>query len=406
MKLKLSEILNESKEPVKISRFEESSLYYMCDNKVDPTDTKKVYNFLVGQLYLKDETEIIKIMKLYYFNFPYGKIMSGECEEVEKTFHLPLDEKYVYEHLALSQWLGVNPYLITLINEPIHGALGEFEVDLEGHTYKVGTADDSRSAARKTTKYIIETEGYGYFDSDWISSYVSIVDESAEYNAEQRGKEESKGMTDDYLRNDVDWSAEYDYLKEDKEGEEEELTYRVNKVKKIKFKLEKLDKEKKIIEREIETLGFYLDYDVDDEYSNDYNIDISEMTNTLNELETTIYEYNYYIDESEKEIGNIKEIIDDILDEMSEFEGVKLLERWMVNFIEMVVEEYSDNPMDYVHDSGMNVDEAELEGLIEVDDESLINDYISELGTVVADYDGVQNITLFNGIYYYIFRTH
>jgi hypothetical protein len=130
------------------------------------------------------------------------------------------------------------------------------------------------------------------------------------------------------------------------------------------------------------------------------------MTNTLNELETTIYEHNYYIDDTELEIGKIKQNIDDILDEMSEFEGVKLLERWMENFIETVVQEYSDNPMDYVHDSGMYVEEAELEGLIEVDEGSLINDYIYDLGNVFSDYDGVQNITLFNGINYYIFRTH
>ena len=406
MKLKLINILNESKEPVKISRFEERSLYYMCSEKVNPTLNKEVYDFLVHKLFLKEDDEIVKIMKLYYYNFPYDVIMSDECEEIEKSFYLPLDVNYRNEQLALSQWLGINPYLISSVATPSNGDLGEYEDDLDEHTYKVGTADDSRYAARKTINYIIETEGYSYFDSDWISSYVSIVDESAEYDAEQRGKEESKGMTDDSLRNDVDWDAEYDDLKEDKEGEEEELTYRVNKVKKIKFKLENLDKEKKIIEREIETLGFSLDYDVDDDYSNDYGIDISEMTNTLNELETTIYEYNYYIDDTELEIGKIKQNIDDILDEMSEFEGVKLLERWMENFIETVVQEYSDNPMDYVHDSGMYVEEAELEGLIEVDEGSLINDYIYDLGNVFSDYDGVQNITLFNGINYYIFRTH
>ena len=404
--LKLVNILNESKEPVKVTRFEERSLYYMCENKVDPTDKKKVYDFLVNQLYLKDETEIIKIIKLYYYNFPYGMQLSGECEKIEKSFHLPLDEKYGDEHLALSEWLGVNPYFITLINEPIHGDLGEYEVDLEGHTYKVGTEDNSRYAARKMAKDIIETEGYSSFDSEWIGDYVSIVDESVEYDAEQRGKEESKGMSETDFRNDVDWNAEYDDLKEDKEGEEEELTYRVNKVKKIKFKLEKLDKEKKIIEREIETLGFSLDYDVDDEYSNDYDIDISEMTNTLNELETTIYEHNYYIDDTELEIGKIKENIDHILDEMSEFEGVKLKERWLENFIELTIQEYADNPMDYVYESGMNVEEAELEGLIEVDEGNLINDYVYDIGGVFSDHDGVKNSVFFKDVYYNIFRIH
>ena len=83
--MKLLNIIKESiyreGESVKVNRFDMKALFYMCQEKVNPMNIDEVYNFLVDNLYLKNEEEIVKIIKLYKHNFSYKDIQEkGGCE--------------------------------------------------------------------------------------------------------------------------------------------------------------------------------------------------------------------------------------------------------------------------------------------------------------------------------------
>ena len=65
--LKLSQILSEDKNNP-INKFIKKCLYYMCQEEVSPSYGHKIYNFLTDKLFLKDEKEIVYIIKLYQHN--------------------------------------------------------------------------------------------------------------------------------------------------------------------------------------------------------------------------------------------------------------------------------------------------------------------------------------------------
>jgi len=399
--LKLSQILSEGKS-VNVSRFIKKSLFYMCQEKVNPTNPGGVYRFLKNQLFLKDEKEITMITKLYCHNFKLN-VHLNNCE-LSGDLILPVEVGHS-EHLALSHHLEIDPYFIKLIQEGIPNYLAQYWNTLEDESYFIGTYIESKNATKQKVRHIIQTEGYEYWDEDFITYYIEVDHDNALYNAENDAIESQGNYDEDEMRTDLWIDDEYDDLIEEWLYEEEELKEKIGEHKIVKFKLEKLDKEKKIIEREIETLGFSLDYDEDEDgYSEMYNIDISEMTNTLHELETVIYELLSYNEGIEREIVDLEETIKKSNEEIKEYEGDKLVDRWIDHRKEMTLQDYIDDPLNYINDSGFTISEAEEEGLIDIDVESLITDSISDMGSHLGGHDNQTYWTEFNGEKYYIFR--
>jgi hypothetical protein len=404
--LKLIKILNESKEPVKVNRFIEKSLYYMCQEEVNPTYINTVYIFLKNELYLKDEKEIAKIAKLYHYNFSLEDINENGCVEKEEGFTVPEENYDDDKHLALAEYLSIDPFFISLNFSPqFDGYLPKYESKISSDDYLIGNHRESFAAAKQRIHDIIEDKGYEYWDEYWMREYIETDHDTALYNAEERAIEEQFNNEEDDMRIDLDVDDEYNGLREDRDSEVKELIEKRTEIKNIKFKLEKLYKEKKIIEREIETLGFSLDYEDDDEYFDSYGIDISEMTDNLNELGGIIYEYLSYTDDTEKEINELEKSISDIDEEILKLEGESLSDKWIEFKTEMYLQDYTDDPLDYIDWGGFTIEEAELEGLIHVDEESLISDAMGEgMGEYLARHDGATNEIYFNGTKYYIFR--
>ena len=411
--MKLLNIIKESKyregESVKVNRFDMKALFYMCQEKVNPMNIDEVYNFLVDNLYLKNEEEIVKIIKLYKHNFSYEDIQEkGGCEMSEDSIDNLIREDYDEEKIVLGEWLGVNPYLLVMVSQPSENYLAEYREFKDENDYRVGTYRDVVSAAKKSVLDTIETEGYDYFDSDWLSYYIEIDEESAKYDAEERAKEDVVNYDDETLRDMIYVTNEYEGLIDDRKYEEYELKEKIGEYKIVKFKLEKLNKEKKIIEREIETLGFSLDYDNDDDggYSEMYNVDISEMTDTLHKLETVIFEHLSYVEQLETEIHEVEETIKESNKLVYQYEGEDLKEMAVEVLSEDYLQKYSDDPITYVEDSGFTIGEAESEGMISINEDEVVREHVSnDRGFILADYDGLENTTIFNGIKYYIYRT-
>ena len=401
--LKLSQILSEDKNNP-INKFIKKCLYYMCQEEVSPSYGHKIYNFLTDKLFLKDEKEIVYIIKLYQHNFSSADIARGNC--VEKELSLPEEVNYSNEHMALAEFLGKDPFFLDHVTYSDVGYLSEYFDWVDSQDYKIGEYNQSMEAAKQKIRDIIWEEGYEYFDVYDIDEYIETNEDMAQYDAEERAKLEQIDMDEDDMRIDLYVDDEYKDLLEDRDFEQTELDEKKKEIKIIKFKLEKLNKEKKIIEREIETLGFSLDYEDDGEYFDSYNIDISEMTDNLNELEGNIYEYLSYIDDTEKEIYELEKSIDNLNDEIDEFVGDSLVDKWIEHKTESYLEEYVDDPLEYVDWSRYSIAEAEIEGLINIDKEGLINSRIEggNLGNVLASYDNDINKKYYNGVYYYIFR--
>jgi hypothetical protein len=414
--LKLRKILNEGVEPIKVTRFDRSALVHMCEEKVNPINIKDVYDFLVKMLYLKNDEEIVKIIKLYKRNFSFENYKNGECELIVDNIKLPKEEDYDEEKIALAQWLEINPYFLEIVGYPSDGYLAEYRDVIDGQDYRIGDYRNSVFAAKQWVRDTIDSEGYEYFDQIWLESHIEINQERAEYDAEERAKDDVRHYSDEELRDMIYVTNEYEDLIDDREYEAEELKEKVGEYKIVKFKIEKLEKEKKIIEREIETLGFSLDYDNDDDddgYSEMYNVDISEMTDTLHELETVIFEHLSYVEQIESEIHELEEIIKESNEMIFKYEGEPLKEMAVVSLSEEYLQDYSDDPIAYIESAGFSIAESELEGLISIDEDGVVSGYLAgeSLGDILATYDGVENPITFKdpingeGFEYNIYRT-
>jgi hypothetical protein len=137
-----------------------------------------------------------------------------------------------------------------------------------------------------------------------------------------------------------------------------------------------------------------------------YDIDIDEMTDSLNELDTIIYENLSYVNQLESEIGVIEKSIEDINKSMSKLEGEELLDLAIENLSENYIQDYSDDPMSYIESSGYTIEEAENEGMITIDEEHVVTDYLNRegMGGILSSYNGDISEIKFKGETYYIFR--
>ena len=144
-----------------------------------------------------------------------------------------------------------------------------------------------------------------------------------------------------------------------------------------------------------------------------YNVDISEMTDTLHELETVIFEHLSYIEQIESEIHELEEIIKESNEMIFKYEGEPLKEMAVVSLSEEYLQDYSDDPIAYIESAGFSIAESELEGLISIDEDGVVSEYIAgeSLGNILATYDGEENPITFKdpingeGFEYNIYRT-
>lgn len=403
--MKFRHILNEENVTVKLTMFEMRSLGYMCEEQLSPDDINGVYNFLKNILYLKNEEEIVKLIKLYSHLFSSEDVESGVCDKIKDTIVLPNDN-YDIEPLILSEFLGVDPFLFEISDYGADGYLPEYRSILDDTHYSVGSYRHSRLAARQRIRDIIEMEGYSYFNDYFLEEYIEVDDISARYDAEERAKNDTLHYEEEELREMVYVADEYESLSDDREYEKEERKLKISEYKIVKFKLEKLEKEKKIIEREIETLGYSLDYDYDDDdgYNEMYDIDIGEMTDSLNELDTIIYENLSYLNQLESEIGSIEKNIEETSKLMRNFEGEELNELAIEILSEDYLTEYTNDPISYIESSGLSIEEAEGEGMITIDEEDVVTGFINREGVGSILGDGNTYRLEFKGELYSIFR--
>ena len=403
--MKFRDILNEENVTVKLNRFEMRSLGYMCEEQLNPKNIDNLYNFIKENLFLKNEEEIVKLIKIYSHLFSSEDVESGVCDKIKDTIVLPNDN-YDIEPLILSEFLGVDPFLFEIVDYGSNGYLPEYRSILDDTHYSVGSYRHSRLAARQRIRDIIESEGYSYFNDYFLEEYIEVDDISAKYNAEERAKNDTLHYEEEELREMVYVADEYESLSDHREYEKEERKLKISEYKIVKFKLEKLEKEKKIIEREIETLGYSLDYDYDDDdgYNEMYDIDIREMSDSLNELDTIIYENLSYLNQLEGEIGSIEKNIEETSKLMRNFEGEELNELAIESLSEDYLTEYTNNPISYIESSGLSIEEAEGEGMITIYEEDVITGFINREGFhfILGEGDGY---TLdFKGELYNIFR--
>lgn len=404
--MKFRHILNEENVTVKLTRFEMRSLGYMCEEQLNPKkNIVNLYNFLKNILYLKNEEEIVKLIKLYSHLFSSEDVESGVCDKIKDTIVLPNDN-YDIEPLILSEFLGVDPFLFEISDYGADGFLPEYRSILDDTHYSVGSYRHSRLAAKQRIRDIIESEGYSYFNDYFLEEYIEVDDRSARYDAEERAKNDTLHYEEEELREMVYAADEYESLSDDREYEKEERKLKISEYKIVKFKLEKLEKEKKIIEREIETLGYSLDYDYDDDdgYNEMYDIDIGEMTDSLNELDTIIYENLSYLNQLESEIGSIEKNIEETSKLMRNFEGEELNELAIEILSEDYLTEYTNDPISYIESSGLSIEEAEGEGMITIDEEDVITGFINREGVGSILGDGNTYRLEFKGELYSIFR--
>jgi hypothetical protein len=219
--MKLRKILNEENVTVKLTRFEMRSLGYMCEEQLKPDNINKVYDFLKNILYLKNEEEIVKIIKLYRHLFSSGDVESGVCDKIKDTIDLPNDN-YDTESLVLSQFLEIDPFLLEKVAYGTDGYLPEYRSLLDEEDFLVGDHRQSRLAAKQRVHDIIETEGYSFFNDYFLEEYVEIDYRVARYDAEERAKDDTLHYEEEVLREMIYVDDEYESLSDDREYEKEE----------------------------------------------------------------------------------------------------------------------------------------------------------------------------------------
>ena len=173
--MKFRHILNEENVTVKLTRFEMRSLGYMCEEQLNPKkNIVNLYNFLKNILYLKNEEEIVKLIKLYSHLFSSEDVESGVCDKIKDTIVLPNDN-YDIEPLILSEFLGVDPFLFEISDYGADGFLPEYRSILDDTHYSVGSYRHSRLAAKQRIRDIIESEGYSYFNDYFLGNFNDLI---------------------------------------------------------------------------------------------------------------------------------------------------------------------------------------------------------------------------------------
>ena len=378
-------------------------------NNIKGLEVLKSSNFIQQKIGLSLE-ESAKIAILYKFNYKPNGDFGGVKDS---QWVIPSEESLSIFHRAAGDYFNITPFVFTSFSnnsnshvyQPVVNITVPRRRGINVDTVKFLLASDVYDIAYNDIKRNLRHEGYGYFESDFLESFIELDDESAMYNAEESAKEEwgnylnkkesLKLATKEEMIEQIHLDEEYENLKYYVEEYIEEIEELKKEKQVLSHKVNKLNKEIHLLSMEIEKLTDTVDYgDDEEEYYSMYEEEVSELNDKMNEYESIREELLNQIDEIETKVYEIDDELESYYEDYQWYtDDKKFKELFIEKRTELIFQEMKEYPLGYVLDSEIYLDDALNEGIIYLnhDDETIISEAIEFYG--VNDFiDGTEII--------------
>jgi len=435
--MKFNNILKEEKKgkTITLTNMDRKLLNLLQKQKVDPKNLDHIILFLNDVLALNDEELIVRLTKLYHFNWKPGMfecdgIREDECiedfSEMKKGIISGADENYPPKIIALSKNLGIDPLFIeenwegsikeddtwlpeySIINPLIRITSGKPYVDTKMYVVAEGS-DQAYDAAYSRVREDWEENGASWFSEQFIEPYTEVSYEWIENEAETRAIDDSANVGDEEdMREEIGVSSDYNSYMDDMKFTKEDIVKVLTQIQEAEFKRDEIEKEKILLEKEIERLGGDIEYDDENPNHTEFSGEIERLQTKLNQMDGWFEETKTIIELLYQDHSNLQLDIEEIKETLSNYEGEKLLDDFVSNRTEFWRDEIESDPIDYLNTHlDMSLGDAIDDGYITVDEDELIQGAIAADGEAhfLARYNGNEDMEELDGIDYYIYRT-
>ena len=368
----------------------------LSKNNIKGDDIKGAFNFIKNNIGVPNHENSI-IVTLYNKNYR----PDGEYNNIkDDQWVIPSDmEKDEWER-ALGEYFDVSSFVFEQLvskNRYYKPLIDLYQGNTNTPTKLISNVQIFRyetivKEAENEIRYRIDDEGWEYFSSSFLEKYIDVNMDTAEYNAEQMVEEEwnnflnkkselklrtkeamieDLGLVDEYY----DWKEQIEeYRKDIKELKKEKQS--------LEHKSDKVYREMSNISLNIETLSDTVDYgDDEQEYYSMYDSDIDDLTNKLNRYESIYEEINNDIDYIDSQLNELTASHDDLYLDFEIYDNDnKFKSLYKERRMEQILEDIEDDPLQYIWDSGLDIDAAIEEDLITLDEDLAIKDAIKSDG--------------------------
>ena len=404
--------------------------------KVDPKKIEDILLFLNDVLVITDEDLIVRLTKLYHFNWKPGMfecdaIREDDCIEdfsdMKKGIISLGEEPYPPTIRALSENLDIDPLFIEenwagsfgrtetwlpeySILQPLKFYKGQNRSYMESRIYVVAEGrDQAYDAAYTRVREDWEDNGASWFSEQFIEPFTEVSYEWVANEAEGRAHDDAANAGDEEdMREELGVTTDYNSYMDDMGFVKEDIVKTLTQIQEAEFKRDEIEKEKILLEKEIETLGGDIEYDDDNPNYTEFSEEIERLQTKLNQMEGWFEETKTIIELLYQDHSNLQLDIVEIKETLSNYEGEKLLDDFVSNRTEYWREEIESDPIDYLNNHlDISLGDAIDDGYITVDEEELIQGAIASDGEAhfLARYDGREDYEDIDGINYYIYRT-
>jgi len=414
--MKFNNILKEEKEgkTVTLTNMDRKLLNILQKKKVDPKVPLAVIKFLTMTLAIDDAELVTRLTKLYHFNWQPGMFECDEVREVDceltdfsemKKGRIDAEEGYDAPIEALSLALNIDPFFITQtwsgqLNLGGNTYLPEYNVIYpslsaglieEGYVIARGW-DQAYDAGYTRVREDWEENGIEWFSESFVEPYTEVSYEWIENEAERRAHDDAANAGDEEdVREVLGVTTEYNSYKEDIGYVKKDIVKILTQIQEAEFKRDEIEKEKILLEKEIETLGGDIEYDDDNPNYTEFSGEIERLQTKLNQMVGWFEETKTIIELLYQDHSNLQLDIKEIKETLSKYEGEKLLDDYFIWKTEEWTDIIEREPLDYLTNyMDMTLGDAIDDGYITVDEDALIEGAIDSDGIAhfLATQDG------------------
>jgi hypothetical protein len=369
---------------------------YLINNfNTDPEDTQKI--ILIYSDVKNENVDFKNVNDIHIPNIDYSSY----------------DEK----RLAFAEFINVDPVFVKPFATYLSN-LSSFKVLIPSisystrYVYYIGDIYAVHSEAVMKIHEKLDEEGWDFFSHSFLIDYVEINRQYLDYNVTEIAKEEYEyGISNSKLnaeskQNLLNNIGKYDEY-EDLKYAFDELTETKKEIDKTFLGLDndinKLEKEKRIIEIEIERLTDITDYgDDEDSYSTEFEGELEDLENKLNKIENRLEEAEYEYNQHYKDYDSLVDELEDVTEDLSKYEGDNFEKLYMTIRKEKLKEDYSYDIEGYVDELGLTLGEAISDNILIVDEEYIISEAIEKDGPEYFIGDLTKDSFIYNGEEYYV----
>jgi predicted nucleic acid-binding Zn-ribbon protein len=372
-----------------------------------------LYNYLINN-FNTDPEDTQKIILIYSDvkneNIDFKNVNDIHTPNIDYSSY---DEK----RLAFAEFINVDPVFVKPFATYLSN-LSSFKVLIPSISYStryVYYIGDFYAVYRESEMKIrekLDEEGWDFFSHSFLIDYVEINRQYLDYNVTEIAKEEYEREIGSSKFN---VESKENLLKNiDKYDKYEDLKYTFDELTETKKEIDKtflgldnninkLEKEKRIIEIEIERLSDITDYgDDEDSYSTEFEGEIEDLENKLNKIENRLEEAEYEYNQHYKDYDSLVDELEDVTEDLSKYEGDNFEKLYMTIRKEKLKEDYSYDIEGYVDELGLTLGEAISDNILIVDEEYIISEAIEKDGPEYFIGDLTKDVFIYNGEEYYV----